>query len=78
MSIFIKSSKNSTQMIQKFFYFHQILKPFLILVQGNNITILNAEGKEVQLNASALQVAASQSAIGMLCFLFSIEKQTFQ
>ena len=36
-----------------------------ILAQGNTITVLNSEGKEIELNANALQAAAAQNAIGM-------------
>ena len=38
----------------------------LILAQGNTITVLNSEGKEIELNANMLQAAAAQNAIGML------------
>ena len=36
-----------------------------ILAQGNTITVLNSEGKEIELNANMLQAAAAQNAIGM-------------
>ena len=36
-----------------------------VLVQGGTITVLNSEGKEVQLDTNALQAAAAQNAMGM-------------
>ena len=35
-------------------------------ILGNMVTIMSPEGKPIQVNASALQAAAGQNAMGML------------
>ena len=33
-------------------------------IKGGTVTVMNSEGKEVQLNANALQAAVAQNAMG--------------
>ena len=39
---------------------------YFIPILGNTVTVMSPEGKPVTVNASALQAAAAQNAVGML------------
>ena len=57
---------------KKLFLLHQWI-PFDVhlaikeqFISGNTVTVMSPEGKQIQMNAMALQTAAAQNAAGML------------
>ena len=65
MSIIIKNSPNLIRIVkstQGFSIWYKL--QMFHFIKGGTVTVMNSEGKEVQLNTSALQAAVAQNAMG--------------
>ena len=50
--------------------------PIFHKLTGNTVTVMSPDGKPIQVNASALQAAAAQNALGQgMLFTYTIHKR---